>query len=102
MVEGYHKLEIDGENQYAEPPEPLRWSAVHVCPTLRVCREEDGTLCVFAKVDGATVQADIARLKAAPVEMVEAGAADEPEDDRPLWQRRLDAEREEETLSSIP
>ena len=48
-------------------------------------------------------KAEIARLVALPVNMVDAPeAADDEEDDRPIWQRRLDAEREEEALSSIP
>jgi len=106
VVEDYHRLEIDGESQSgASLPAPLRWGIASLSPELRVTREEDGSLCVFERLSPADAQAEIARLMALPVQAAVKldgfGAAD-PDDDRPLWQRRLDAERQEEAMSSIP
>ena len=47
---------------------------------------------LYRKMDGQVAQAEIAALVATPVATVEAGEDEEEEDDRPLWQRRLDEE----------
>ena len=61
---------------------------------LRVIRTDSEATQVYAKLDGAAAQEEIAALLAAPVALLDGLEDDEEDedDDRPLWQKRLDAE----------
>mmetsp|Transcript_69284 Transcript_69284/g.184444 ORF Transcript_69284/g.184444 Transcript_69284/m.184444 type:complete len:149 (+) Transcript_69284:525-971(+) len=103
VVEEYTKLELD-EIRQTDELSPFRWTCAYASDTLRVCRVEatdsaPEELYVFTKEESAAAaQDEIGRLMAAPVQVV-AGLddddEDEVEDDRPLWQRRLDAESDD-------
>ena len=88
---------------------PNSWSCTYVSPSLRVCKLLDGTKRVYAKVDGDEALEEIKRLgglkvnkdpMAAMAYKAELAAKakkaapsddeDDPNDDRPLWQKRID------------
>ena len=72
---------------------PGRWSVTYLDSTLRVARTEGGELMVFGKMAPGPAQAEIGALRDAPVAVIAEDEMEEEEDDRPLWQRRLDEER---------
>lgn len=95
VVEDYTRIEYAGDSRYDSDIEPERWSCAFISPTLRVCRLEGGATRVYARVDAKEAQGEIGRLLAQKVEALKADAndgQDDVEDDRPLWQRRLDDE----------
>ena len=110
VVDDYTKLEFD-EMRQGDGTDlvPTRWSSTYLSPTLRVARTESDAVLVYEKCDIAAAQDTIATLLATEVEQIEDmdGTADEEEDDRPIWQRRLDAEKDQyerfgPTTSDIP
>jgi len=89
VLEGFHKVEVDGEGQPASKmPAPLRWSPAFLDPSLRISREADGTFSVYSKMEPAETQAAIARLAETPVELEEE--EEEVDDNRPRWDRPSD------------
>jgi len=101
VVEEYTKLELDNIRQNEEL-DAFRWTCVYLDDELRVCRvekteETEEALYVFQKEESQAAQNEIARLMELPVDLVEGvdEEEEEEEDDRPLWQRRLDAERDD-------
>jgi len=103
VMEGFHKLEVDGELLRATLPSPVRWSPAFLDQGFRISKEEDGTFSVYSKVEPAETQAAIARLAETPVEVVQEEGADAV-DDRPIWQQRYESDRwgETEAGSDIP
>lgn len=96
VLEGFHKVEVDGLGQPAtKMPSPVRWSTAFLDPSLRISREADGTVSVYSKVEPADTQAAIARLAETPVELAEV--EEEVEDTRPLWDRPNDRWGQTET-----
>ena len=72
------------------PPARCPAHAVPLCPCA-------GTgLRIFAALDPLDAQEQIDTLKRRPVQRVSLEDDDEEEDDRPLWQRRLDEENARE------
>jgi len=92
VVEDHTRVEYDGAARFEAQPPPCRWSAAFVGDTLRVSREENGALSVYAKTENGAVQEEIAKLLATPI-AVEDEAGGQGVDDRPMWQKRLDEER---------
>ena len=109
MVTEYYSKR--GSEETTDVP-PNDWGCAFVSDELRICRLPDGTRRTYAKVDAAQAQAEVARLRSLKVERDAAAAAhyeadqmlrkalmnaepeDDPNDDRPLWQKRLDEEAE--------
>jgi len=113
VVEYYTSRQVGGSSDELELA-PNRWSCSYVSPTLRVCKQEDGSKArrVYAKVEPAAAQDDIARLGKLEVGVDKAAVAaykaeeeakakakakaasdedeDDPNDDRPMWQKRID------------
>lgn len=134
VIEGYTWAELAGAKQFDQTPKQPRWKCTYISPTLRVCRGEGNALTVYAKAEAETCTGEIAEFITNPpdpnggapavadvadsaedVDEEEGGrdgdpwanVPDDPNDDRPLWQRRLDAEKNSGTLdddsgSSIP
>jgi len=88
---------------------PNSWTCAHVGPTFRVCKLVDGSSRVYVRVDEEEAKAEMSRLagldvavdKAAKVaweleQAAKAKKSEEPEDDpndtRPIWQKRIDKE----------
>lgn len=95
VVEDYTRIEWAGDSRYDSEIEPERWTVGFLSPTLRVCKLEGGLTRVYAKLTSEEAQKEIARLLALPVEKMKkkkAADEDDKDDDRPLWQKRLDAE----------
>ena len=95
VVEDYTRIEYAGDSRYDSGIEPERWSCTFISPTMRVCRLEGGKTRVYARVDAKEAQIEIGRLLAQKVEAIKAdedGEQKDVEDDRPLWQKRLDEE----------
>jgi len=98
--EVYKRREYDGAMEYDALPNP-HWSTTYLSPSMRVSKEEGGAVCVFAKASAEEAQEEIGRLleasfgsdgSVADSEGEDGGEGDDLEDDRPLWQRRLDDE----------
>ena len=130
VVEGYTWTELGGAKQFDKLPHQPRWKCTYLSPTMRVCRGEGGSLTVYAKADAETCTGEIAEFMTNPpdpnggapevggsssADGAEGGddgeeggsAVDDPNDDRPLWQRRLDDEKnsgilDDDSGSSIP
>mmetsp|Transcript_51301 Transcript_51301/g.133254 ORF Transcript_51301/g.133254 Transcript_51301/m.133254 type:complete len:289 (+) Transcript_51301:40-906(+) len=96
VVEEYMRIEYAGDSRYDASIEPERWTCALLSPSLRVCRLEGGLTRVYAKVEATAAQAEIARLMATKVEATDDADGgedeDDPNDERPLWQKRLDKE----------
>jgi hypothetical protein len=95
VVEDYTRIEYAGDSRYDSSIEPERWSCAFISPAMRVCRLEGGKTRVYARVDAKEAQIEIGRLLAQKVEAIKAdedGEQKDVEDDRPLWQKRLDEE----------
>jgi len=101
VVEDHVKKEYDDEACDGSSLEPVRWSCVYLDETLRVIRTDSGALLVFEKVDGSLVNSEIERLVDLPVAQLAIEEEDE-DDDRPLWQRRLDEENARENRFGPP
>ena len=131
VVEGYTWTELGGAKQFDKLPHQPRWKCTYLSPTMRVCRGEGGSLTVYAKADAETCTGEIAEFMTNPPDPnggapevgspsssadgaegdddgEEGGSAvDDPNDERPLWQRRLDDEKnsgilDDDSGSSIP
>jgi len=107
MVTEYYSKR--GAEETTDVP-PNDWGCAFVSDELRICRLPDGGRRTYAKVDPAQAQAEVARLRALAVERDAAAAShfeamealrkammntepeEDPNDDRPIWQKRLDEE----------
>jgi len=97
VIEDYTRAEYDGESSGAADLAPKRWSCAYLSDALRVIRNEDGGVQMYTKADATAAQQDIAALLAAPVEIAdESDDEEDADDDRPLWQRRLDEENKKD------
>ena len=97
IVEDYTRKEFDDERRGDQGQiEPLRWSCAYMSDTLRVIRTDAGVMHVYGKMDSSTAMAEIDALKTAPVAIMAIEDDEEEEDDRPLWQKRLDEESRSE------
>ena len=97
IVEDYTRKEFDDERRGDQGQiEPLRWSCAYMSDTLRVIRTDAGVMQVYGKMDSSTAMAEIDALKTAPVAIMAIEDDEEEEDDRPLWQKRLDEESRSE------
>jgi len=92
VVEDYIFREYDDVRQGDGAAHGSRWAIAYLDAGLRIARTEEGALMIFGKMGGAAAQAEIDALRAAPVAIVEGEEEEQEDDDRPLWQRRLDAE----------
>jgi len=79
------------------------WTCSFLSPTLRISRAADGSMRVYEKVDAKAAQEEVRQLLKTQVAIDEVAAAedvvqqveevdpeDDPNDDRPLWQKRID------------
>jgi len=95
VVEDYTRIEYAGDSRYDATIEPERWTCAFLSPALRVCRLEGGLTRIYAKVGTQEAQAEIGRLLKTKVDELDDGDDaddDSKDDDRPLWQKRLDEE----------
>lgn len=66
VVEDHTRVEYDGAARFEAQPPPCRWSAAFVGDTLRVSREENGALSVYAKTENGAVQESAPPFGAVP------------------------------------
>lgn len=112
VTEYYSRRVTDGASKAAEDVPSNSWRCVFLSDGLRICRMADGSRRTYAKVEPEAATAELARLRglvitkdpeAVDAWLVEQAAAkaakekegapkDDPNDDRPLWQKRLDEE----------
>jgi len=114
VTEYYLKRETDGVSE-AEPEVASNvWGCAFTSPGLRICRLADGSRRTYAKVDADAAQAELTRLRALDVRVDPAAVAewdaqqrrlkelakpkkpllcvDDPNDTRPLWEKKQDDE----------
>jgi len=100
---GLRTVEIYTQRDGAEEAlPPNRWNCAHVGSEIRVARAPGGGQRVYCRVDAEAMRAELARLAAEAVEVdpkwaeqeaeqaAAEGAVEEVEDNRPLWQKRID------------
>jgi len=101
VSENYSRRDIGGVMESDESKITNSWSCAFVGPTLRLCRTESGGLRAYDRVAELEAEEAIVRLRAEPVEVDPAAAAEvvikkkvkkapEVVDDRPAWQKRVD------------
>ena len=103
VVEYYTRRDLDGAETEVDDVAPNRWACAFVSDTLRICKLESGKVRVYGKVKASAMQEQLERLKAVEVEVdpeaewpedAVAEVADDDEDDpndtRPMWQKRID------------
>jgi hypothetical protein len=97
--EFYTRKELDGERMETKDFSNMNWSCAFMDDHLRVLRTEQGETMVLGKMESAAAaQKEIGELMSAPVKRLEGmhdADAYDKDDDRPLWQKRLDQEERE-------
>ena len=114
VLETYGVRELNGAPIDVEARN--RWTCTYLGDEVRVCRSEDGGVRAYERIDDADAAAKALREEGVEVdaaavaafeeeqrlreEALEAAAdtppEDDPNDDRPLWQKRLDDEAKKE------